>query len=209
MAQELDVMFEVSDRPEFIPTEEGKYPAHIVSLQTKEVNTRAGEAIIVNMSYQLADEAADETQLLWEMDGYKYRLDVKGERIPITDETGVQTEIKCEHLPGKKFYDNGFFIFTDTSSANKNSRYFKLLEGLGIKLEEVNGKKKLVLIEEEDVIGKPVIITLETHSYITRDTKDLPADQQEKRTTLKAKEVVLWDGGEELSQEEVDDDVPF
>ena len=107
MAQELDVMFELSDKPEFIPTEEGKYPAHIVSLTTKEVNTRAGEAIIVNMCYQLADESADETQLLWEMDGYKYRIDVKGERITITDETGVQTEIKCEHLPGKKFYDNG------------------------------------------------------------------------------------------------------
>ena len=70
-------------------------------------------------------------------------------------------------------------------------------------------KKKLVLIEEEDVIGKPVIIDLETHSYITRDTKDLPLDQQEKRTTLKAKEIVLWEGGEELSQDEVDDDVPF
>ncbi len=209
MAKELDVVFEPSNRPEFIPTEEGKYPAHIVSLTTKEVNTRAGEAIIVNMCYQLADESADETQLLWEMDGYKYRLDVNGNRIPIADETGVQEEIKCSHLPGKKYYDNGFFIFTDTSSANKNSRYFKLLEGLGIELEESDGKKKLVLIEEEDVIGKPVIIDLETHSYITRDTKDLPLDQQEKRTTLKAKEIVLWEGGEELSQDEVDDDVPF
>jgi len=210
MAKELDVVFEPSDIPDFIPTEEGTYPAHVVSLSTKEVNTRAGEAIIVNMSYQIADEAADDTQLLYEMDGYKYRTDVSGSRIPISDETGMQKEIKCAHLPGKKYYDNGFFIFTDSSSASKNSRYFKLLEGLGIKLEEVDGKKKLVLLEEEDVVGIPVKITLETHSYVTKDTRDLPLDQQDKRTSLKAKEIVLWEGGEKLSEDELnDDDVPF
>ena len=71
MAKELDVVFEPSNKPDFITTEEGKYPAHIVSLTTKEVTNRAGEAIIVNMCYQLADQAAAETQLLREIDGYK------------------------------------------------------------------------------------------------------------------------------------------
>ena len=69
--------------------------------------------------------------------------------------------------------------------------------------------KKLVLIEEEDVIALPVHVTLATHSYITSDTKDLPPDQQVTRTLLKAKEIVLWEDGEKLSQEEMDDDVPF
>jgi hypothetical protein len=84
-----------------------------------------------------------------------------------------------------------------------------LLEGLNIELEEDDGKKKLVLVEEEDVIGLPVNIKLETHSYVTRDTKDLPVDQQERKFVLKAKEVTLWKGGEKLSQDEMDDDVPF
>ena len=59
------------------------------------------------------------------------------------------------------------------------------------------------------MIGLPVNITLETHTYVTRDTKDLPTEQQERRSVLKAKEVVLWEGGERISQEELDDDVPF
>ena len=84
-----------------------------------------------------------------------------------------------------------------------------MLEGLNIELEEDDGKKKLVLVEEEDVIGLPVNIKLETHSYVTRDTKDLPVDQQERKFVLKAKEVTLWKGGEKLSQDEMDDDVPF
>ena len=84
-----------------------------------------------------------------------------------------------------------------------------MLEGLNIELEEDDGKKKLVLVEEEDVIGLPVNIKLETHSYVTRDTKDLPVDQQERKFVLKAKEVTLWKGGERLSQDEMDDDVPF
>ena len=69
--------------------------------------------------------------------------------------------------------------------------------------------KKLVLVEEEDVIGLPVEITLETHTYVTKDTRDLPHDQQERRSLLKANEVKLWEGGERISQEEIDDDVPF
>jgi len=107
MAKELDVVFEPSNKPEFIPTEEGKYPAHIVSLTTKEVNTRAGEAIIVNMCYQLADEAADETQLLWEMDGYKYKYSLSTNylirKVRMERHHLLHLEIILLHLPIKQF----------------------------------------------------------------------------------------------------------
>jgi len=209
MAKDLNIEFDSEAVTAFVPVEEGTYPAHITSLSTKEVMTRAGEAIIVNMSYTIADEAADLTQPLYEMDGYKHRTDVNGNKIPILDDEGNQMETKCTHLPSRNYYDNGFFVFTTSESANKNSRYFKLLEGLGIELEENNGKKKLVLVEEEDVIGIPVNIKLETHSYVPRDMKDLPVEQQEKKFVLKAKEITLWKGGEKLSQDEMDDDVPF
>ena len=210
MARELEgVLFDSKKQDAFVPVEEGTYPAHISSLDTKEVMTRAGEAIIVNMSYTIADEAADLTQPLYEMDGYKHRKDVNGNKIPLVDKDGNEMHTNCTHLPGRKYYDNGFFVFTTSESANKNSRYFKLLEGLGIELEEDDGKKKLVLVEEEDVLGLPVNIKLETHSYVTKDTRDLPVDQQERKFVLKAKEVTLWKGGERLSQDEMDDDVPF
>ena len=211
MAKELDnVLFDSNKKEAFVPVEEGTYFAHISELSTKEMNTKAGPAIIVNMGYTLDDKCATLDQPQYEMVGYKHRLDVNGKKIPVVDsETNEQVMIPCTHLPGKKFYDNGFFIFTNNESANKNSKYFKLLDSLGIELQEVNGMKKLVLVEEEDVIGLPVQITLETHTYVTRDTKDLPHDQQEKRSLLKANEVTLWEGGERISQEELDDDVPF
>ena len=61
---------------QWVPTEEGTYPAHIVSLTTKEVATRAGEAIVVNMTYKIAPEVVDVHQKLWEMDGYNYETKV-------------------------------------------------------------------------------------------------------------------------------------
>ena len=209
MAKQLDNVTFSPKKQSFVPFEEGTYPAHIKSLETKERMTMASEAIIVNMSYEIHEDAANQEQYLYEMDGYNYRKDVNNNKIPMVDEDGNHLKTNCTQIVGRTFYDNGFFIFTATESANKNSRYFKLLEGLGIELEESNGMKKLVLIEEEDVIGLPVHVTLATHSYITSDTKDLPPDQQVTRTLLKAKEIVLWEDGEKLSQEDMDDDVRF
>ena len=54
MAKALDAIFNPEDQ--WVPTEEGTYPAHIATLSTKEVNTRAGEAIVVNMTYKVAEQ---------------------------------------------------------------------------------------------------------------------------------------------------------
>ena len=194
---------------QWIPTEEGTYPAHVTSLTTKEVATRAGEAIVVNMTYKVAPEVVDVKQKLWEMDGYEYKRDNSGEKIPVFNGGGSQQEVSCTHLKDKVLYDNGFFVFTDTSSASKNQRYFALLENLGIKCEDDKGIKKLVLIEDEDVVGQPVYVTTKRQEYVTKETRDLPVDQQEKRATFKVNTVVKWEDGEVLTVEELDDDVPF
>ena len=73
------------------PIEEGVYPAHIKSLNHREINTRAGEAIVVNMTYKVADEVAKSTQLLWEMDGYNYAKDEDGMRVPLNNGDGKQS----------------------------------------------------------------------------------------------------------------------
>jgi len=207
MAKALDAIFDPSQQ--WVPTQEGTYPAHIASLSTKEVNTRAGEAIVVNMTYKVAPEVVEVTQPVWEMDGYNYKRDESGERIPVFNGGGSQAETNCGHLKDKTLYDNGFFVFTDTSSASKNSRYFQLLENLDISCEDDKGIKKLVLIEEEDVVGKPVMVTTRKQEYVTKETRDLPEDQQEKRSTFKVNTITTWEDGEVLTQEEIDDDVPF
>ena len=208
MAKALDATFDPSQQ--WVPTQEGTYPAHVTSLSSKEVNTRAGEAIVVNMTYKVAPEVSEVTQPVWEMDGYNYKKDPQtGNKIPVFNGSGTQSETNCSHLKDKILYDNGFFVFTDTSSASKNSRYFQLLENLDIKCEDEKGIKKLVLIEEEDVIGKPVLVTTRRQEYVTKETRDLPSNQQEKRATFKVNTVTLWEDGDVLTQDELDDDVPF
>ena len=195
------------------PIEEGTYPAHIKSLSTKEVQTKAGEAIVVNMTYRVADEVSKETQPVWKMDGYKYVKDTAGNRVPVTNGSGVQEVASCDHLKGREFKDGGFFIFTESSSSSKNRRYFELLDKLGVKCEEtsVDGDKvkKLVLIEEEDVVGKPVLITIKRNEFITSETKHLPHDQQERRSFLRVSTIDDWEEGVVLETEELDSDVPF
>ena len=211
MATTIDATFDPDSK--WRPIEEGLYPAHIASVVHKDVDTRAGEAIVVNMTYKVADAVSDVDQPLWKMDGYKYQKDTSGNRIPVTNGNGEQAVASCSHLKDKVFYDNGYFIFTDTSSASKNRRYFELLDKMDVKCEEtsIEGKKvkKLVLIEEEDVVGKPVLISVKRYEYITPDTRHLPPDQQERRSTFKVASLDPWEDGSKIDPVELEDDVPF
>ena len=76
---------------------------------------------------------------------------------------------------------------------------------------KVDGKevKKLVLIEEEDVVGKPVYVSLKREQYVTAATKHLPPHEQEKRSTFKVKTVKAWEGGKAITPSEIKDEVPF
>ena len=211
MAKTIDATFDPSSR--WKPIEEGVYPAHVMSLETKEVTTRAGEAIVVNMKYKVADEVAEYTQPVWEMEGYEYAMDKDNNKVPVMNGDGEQAITTCEHLKGRELQDNGFFVFTDSGSSSKNRRYFELLDNLQVKCTEttVDGKKikKLVLLEEEDVVGKPVMVTLKRQEFVTYETKHLPPEQQERRSTFKVNNVKVWEGGEEVSSEELKEDVPF
>jgi hypothetical protein len=211
MAKTIEATFDPSDK--WMPIEEGTYPAHIKSLSTKEINTRAGEAIVVNMEYKVADAVSSITQDVWKMDGYKYQKDTDGNKIPVTNGNGEQEVASCDHLKDRIFQDNGYFIFTESSSSSKNRRYFELLDNLGVDCGEVkaDGKKvkKLVLIEDGDVVGKPVMITVKRHEFVTSETKHLSQDQQERRSTFKVKNVALWEDGTALEPAELEDDVPF
>ncbi|MBP42643.1 MAG: hypothetical protein CL528_12760 [Aequorivita sp.] len=211
MTKVIDATFDPSKT--WQPIEEGTYPAHIKSLSTREVQTRAGEAIVVNMKYRVADEVKDQEQDVWEMDGYKYVKDNNGNRVPVMNSNGKQSVMSCSHLKGREFQDNGFFIFTSSQSSSKNRKYFELLDNLRISCEEAdvdgNKVKQLVLIEEDDVIGKPVIVTIKRQEFVTSETKHLPPEQQERRSTFKVSNMVLWNDGVALDPDELTDDVPF
>jgi hypothetical protein len=165
------------------------------------------------MKYKVADEVAEYTQPVWEMEGYEYAMDNDNNKIPVMNGDGEQATMTCEHLKGRELQDNGFFVFTDSGSSSKNRRYFELLDKLQIKCTEttVDGKKikKLVLLEEEDVAGKPVMVTLKRQEFVTYETKHLPPDQQERRSTFKVNDVKVWENGKNVDVEELKEEVPF
>jgi hypothetical protein len=211
MAKTINATYDPSKK--WKPIEEGSYPAHVKSISSREINTRAGEAIVVNMRYKIADEVTETTQLVWQMDGFNYVKDSEGDRVPVTNGSGDQETTTCEHLKGREFQDNGHFIFTDTSSSTKNRRYFELLDKLEVDCEETsiegNKVKQLVLIEEDDVVGKPVIVTIKRTEFVTSETKHLPPEQQVRRSAFKVANVTLWKEGTLLDPEELKEDVPF
>lgn len=213
MPKTIDAIYNPANSNAWKPVEEGEYPAHITSLDTREVNTKAGPAIVVNMQYKIAPEVGEYTQPLYEMDGYNYITDSNGDLVPKVGADGNQEHGTCEHLKDRTYRDNGTFVFLDSSSSGKNSRYFQLLENLNVELEsdKVDGQevKKLVLIEEDDVVGKAVIVRLKKETYVTSNTKHLPPNEQDVRTTFKVSSVNTWNGGTDITADELDADVPF
>lgn len=212
MPKEIDAIYNPSEQ--WRPVEEGTYPAHVSKLSIREnVNTKAGEAIVVNMEYKIAPEVEECFQEVFEMEGYEYVKDKDGKKIHLLDGNGNPSSVKCSHLKSRIYKDNGFFIFLNSSSGSKNARYFEVLEELGIELEtdKIDGKevKKLVLIEESDVIGKPVNVVLKREEYITKATQHLPPSEQEKRSVFKVNTIKEWEGGKKVEAEELEQDVPF
>ena len=198
--KELDAKYDPTQNP-FTPIEAGFYPAHVSGFSTREVKTKVGDAIVVNMTYQIADEAGKMTQIVYEMEGYEYKLDKDNKQIPIKDKDGKSKTTKCKHLVGKKFRDNGTFVFTGDEGSGRNGRYFTLLNNLSINLEaDSNGNFPLSLLEEEDVVGKPVLAKLGSEEY----EKD-----GEKRTAWKVFSVQPWSDGQQISAEEMEEDLPF
>ena len=135
------------------------------------------------------------------MDGYEYKKDEAGNKIAIKDADGKTKTVQCKHLVGKKFRDNGTFVFTGSENSSRNRRYFDLLSTLGVSLkEDSNGNFPLSLVEEDDVVGLPVFVKLNSEEY----EKD-----GEVRTAWKVFNVQQWDNGQKKSAEEIDEDLPF
>jgi len=198
--KDLDATYDPTKNP-YTPIEAGYYPAHVVSFITREVATKVGDAIVINMTYEVAEEAGELTQLVYEMDGFEYKLDNNGEKTLQRDAKGQTQTTKCKHIVGKKFRDNGVFVFTGSESSGRNRRYYDLISSLGIKLEsDKDGNFSLSLLEESDVIGKPVLAKLASEQYEKDGVQ---------KTAWKVYTVSEWAEGQTLSKDEIEDDLPF
>ena len=92
--KELDAKYDPT-KSQFTPIVTGFYPAHVSGYSTREVKTKVGDAIVINLTYQIADEAGDKTQLMYEMDGYEYKLDDNGNKVVVKDKDGKSKSVQC------------------------------------------------------------------------------------------------------------------
>ena len=216
--KELDVTFNEKDNSGFKPILPGEYPAHVTSFTARELQTKAGEATVFNLMFTVSEEVKNQKQNVYEMDGYNIKVDDSGKKAVVLNGDGKPERTDCGFLTGRVFRDNGYFCFTEKEGSTKNGRYFNLLQSLDVELQdiEVDGvtHKKLALIEEEDVLGKPVTIRIQQQEYVTHETRDLPESQQEKRKAWKVFGVKVWDNDRfgkstTLSIDELKEDVPF
>ena len=53
------------------------------------------------------------------------------------------------------------------------------------------------------------MVTLKRQEFVTYETKHLPPDQQERRSTFKVNDVKVWENGKNVDVEELKEEVPF
>jgi|TARA_R100001530_G_C4264093_1_gene141342 hypothetical protein len=210
--REIDAFFD-DKQTGFLPIEAGTYPAHVVGLTERDVNTKSGKAIVFQLAYKIAEEAKEIEQNVYEMDGWNYTLNSSGNKVPVMNGDGTPKTAKCTHMPEKTFKDKGIFLFPGNANSGRNRRYFELLSVLGVETASItkDGQvlKKLVLLDEDDVVGKPFLVRISQEEFITSETRDLPEPQQVKKKVWKVFDRTPWEDGEVLDPAELSDDVPF
>lgn len=180
-----------------VPIVPGVYPSHVSGLEVKELQTKAGEQMVFNVTFVVADEVKDTevAKLVKNGDG-TYHAE--------KDEDGETKTISGSFMAGKRFSSRGIWLTPSPESGQgwRNRQYKEFFESLGVVFPtNKDGNTELAIVEEEDVIGHPCFIKLQKENY----EKD-----GEQRYVWKAFDAFPWSDGEKLSADEVaTDDLPF
>ena len=192
---------EVSDKtpkPKWIPFADGEYFGHIAKVTTREVDTHKKQhrALVYNFEVRVADENCT--------NNYTYPWG------NTTYNTGGEEYI------GKTIRARGVFrylvpkdgdTFTANAEGNKSFTYFcdALQIEMPTKTKTINGEevvvKSLPMLEESDLLGKPVVAVVgEGNKYTNKNGKEV--------TPKEVKFVKVWRDGhtKEITS---DADIPF
>jgi len=195
----------------------GLYPAHIVSVDIREgIDTKIGTATVYNLNYKLAEAVGKMQQPLYKSasDG-NFEYDDEGERIIIQDDKGEDTMISCAFAIGRELKFHSVWCFNEDKGKGANTRYSELMKVADVETESIEVQpginvKQLVKLDEEDLLGKPVLVRIDYKPSPTKETKDLPKEQQEFRYWPKVTEVMKWGSGKPIDPKELaKDDLPF
>lgn len=184
-------------RDGMIPIVPGVYPANVSGLESKELQTKAGEQTVFNITFLIADKVED-TKVAKMVKGRDGELHVENHS------DGKPVTISAAFMKGKRFGSTGIWLTPSPPEGHgwKNRKYKEIFENLGVIFPvDTDGNTQLAIVEEEDIIGNPCFVKLEQEFY---------QKNGEQRSIWKVKDAFPWKSGEALSQDEVkSDDLPF
>jgi len=185
----------VDENESAIPILPGNYPAHVSTLESKDVTTKFGDKKVFNIGFRIAEQVVS-----MKMVKHEY---VDNELVPII-ENGKEVEIDGSFMKDKTFTSTGLWLTENppVERAWENKGYLKFFQSMGIVFPQAeDGRTQLAEVEEEDIIGLPVYVKLDKEEYTNKDG--------EERTAWRVFSVKQWKDGQRLSSEEMGDDVPF
>jgi hypothetical protein len=187
---------EATDGKSYIPS--GTYPAHAVTLemkdQRKDGTSFKGGSKVFNVTFQIADEVSE----------LKIPKVIKqgGEYVDVKDDDGNTVTIDGSFLKGKKFSSIGLWVRPNPEEGKgwMNRNYLEFFSNMGVEFPDVEGKTKLMEVEESDIVGLPALIKIDNEEY---------EFDGETRTAVKIFAAYPWSSGVRLDPSELDSDIPF
>ena len=185
------------ERDGIVPIVAGVYPAHVAGLEAKDLETKAGEQTVFNVTFLVADEVAETSVPKMVKNG-------NGELHQGKNEDGSPAEVSGAFMKGKRFSSTGIWLTPSPAEGQnwKNRKYKEFFEHLGVQFPtDKDGNTQLAIVEEEDVIGHPCFIKISKEEYV----KD-----GEARFVWKVFDAFHWSDGVTLKPDEVAAaDLPF
>jgi len=180
-----------------IPIVPGIYPAHVAALESRDLDTKAGEQTVFNITFLIADEVTKTTVAKLVKNG-------DGKLVQDMDGNGKPSTVSAAFMKSKRFNSRGIWLTPNPSQGQgwRNRNYKEFFENLGVDFpKNGDGNVSLALVEESDVIGHPCFVKLQREQY----EKD-----GEVRFVWKVFDVFPWTDGKLLPAAEVkEDDLPF
>jgi hypothetical protein len=177
--KEFDATFD-NEKDGYHPAMPGKYPGHVSSFEA--VSLKNGGKVF-NIEFTLADECKKmEIQKMVRL-GTKYTGSV-------LDDNGEPDMINAGFMSAKIYRSAGVFLTPNLPNDQrwKNRKYKEFFSNMGVEFPtKEDGRLKLHEVEEEDVIGLPALVDVQTYSYKNKDG--------EEKTSLRVLNVFPWNDG--------------
>ena len=143
------------------------YPFDIVKANVKSLEVKSFDSgsIVFNILFRISPETKG--------------MDIKTAKVDLEEQVAtlaIDEEDNPITLPGKLFVGKeyksvGVWLTPSPEPGQgwKNRKYVDTMESLGVKFQEMsNGKKKLGIVEEQDILGKPALIKLGQEFYTNK-----------------------------------------